>query len=212
MRSERSPVPTWLRRLRGALGVALARARCRRGGARSTFIALALFLCCDFSSCWLTTRPVGRWVMRTALSVVLTDWPPGPLDAEHVDAQILVVDLDVDLLGLGQHGDGRGRGVDAALRLGRRHALDAVHARFELRAARTRRWPGDRGDDFLVAAGRGFARREHRNFPAHGARRSAGTCGRDRRRRAPPRRRRCRRGSRGSRSSRRRRPWAEAAP
>src|SRR5436189_108950 len=24
--------------------------------------------------------PVGRWVMRTALSVVFTDWPPGPLD------------------------------------------------------------------------------------------------------------------------------------
>ncbi len=24
--------------------------------------------------------PVGIWVMRTALSVVLTDWPPGPLD------------------------------------------------------------------------------------------------------------------------------------
>src|SRR3546814_4104194 len=46
--------------------------------ARSTFIALALFLCCDFSSCWLTTSPVGRWVIRTAESVVLTDWPPGP--------------------------------------------------------------------------------------------------------------------------------------
>jgi hypothetical protein len=27
-----------------------------------------------------TTRPVGRCVIRTALSVVFTDWPPGPLD------------------------------------------------------------------------------------------------------------------------------------
>jgi len=24
--------------------------------------------------------PVGRWVIRTAESVVLTDWPPGPVD------------------------------------------------------------------------------------------------------------------------------------
>jgi hypothetical protein len=27
-----------------------------------------------------TTSPVGRCVMRTAESVVFTDWPPGPLD------------------------------------------------------------------------------------------------------------------------------------
>ena len=40
--------------------------------------ALALFLCCDFSSCWLTTTPLGIWVILTALSVVLTDCPPGP--------------------------------------------------------------------------------------------------------------------------------------
>ena len=37
-----------------------------------------LFLCCDFSSCWLTTTPLGICVILTALSVVLTDWPPGP--------------------------------------------------------------------------------------------------------------------------------------
>ena len=43
-------------------------------------MALALFLCWDFSSCWVTTSPVDRCVMRTALSVVLTDWPPGPLE------------------------------------------------------------------------------------------------------------------------------------
>ena len=45
---------------------------------RSTDIALALFLCWLFSSWISTTRPVGRCVIRTAESVVLTDWPPGP--------------------------------------------------------------------------------------------------------------------------------------
>ena len=43
--------------------------------ALNIFNAFALFLCWDFSSCWLTTTPVGKWVL-TALSVVLTDWPP----------------------------------------------------------------------------------------------------------------------------------------
>ena len=41
--------------------------------AASTLRALALFLCWLFSSWQDTTRPVGRWVMRTAESVVLTD-------------------------------------------------------------------------------------------------------------------------------------------
>ena len=52
--------------------------------------------------------------------------------AVDVDPQVRVVDLDVDLLGLGQHRDGRRRGVDAAAALGHRHALDAVDAAFEL--------------------------------------------------------------------------------
>jgi hypothetical protein len=33
-----------------------------------------------FSFCIATVTPVGRWVMRTAESVVLTLWPPGPLE------------------------------------------------------------------------------------------------------------------------------------
>ena len=45
---------------------------------RSTSMALSLFCSCDFWSCWLTTMPVGRCVMRTAESVVLTLCPPGP--------------------------------------------------------------------------------------------------------------------------------------
>ena len=45
---------------------------------RSTCMARARFWIWLFSSCIDTTRPVGLWVMRTAESVVLTDWPPGP--------------------------------------------------------------------------------------------------------------------------------------
>ena len=145
----------------------------------------------------MTTRPVGRWVMRTALSVVLTDWPPGPGRAIDVDPQILVVDLDVDLLGLGQHRDGRRRGVDAAAALGHRHALDAVDAAFELQP-REHALAGDRGDHLLEAADFGRARRDHLDPPALRPRHSAGTCGTGRRRTGPPRRRRCRRGSRAS--------------
>ena len=52
--------------------------------------------------------------------------------AVDVDLQVVLVDLDLDVLGLGQHRDGRRRGVDAALRLGLRHALHAVRAALEL--------------------------------------------------------------------------------
>ncbi len=55
----------------------------------------------------------------------------GALRAHGVDLQIVVVDVDVDLLGLRQHRDGRGRGVDAARGFGVRHALHAMHAGFE---------------------------------------------------------------------------------
>ena len=42
--------------------------------------AFSLFWSWLFSSWQVTTRPVGKCVMRTAESVVLTDCPPGPLD------------------------------------------------------------------------------------------------------------------------------------
>src|SRR5271155_2152402 len=54
-----------------------------------------------------------------------------PAGAENIDAQILVVDPDIDLLRLGQNGHSGRRSVDAAACLGLRHALDAVHPRFE---------------------------------------------------------------------------------
>jgi hypothetical protein len=74
-----------------------------------------------------------------------------PRRAIDVDAQVLVVDLDVDLLRLGQHRDRRRRGVDPAARLGRGHALDAVDAAFELQL-REHALPRHAGDDFLEAA------------------------------------------------------------
>ena len=91
--------------------------------------------------------------------------PAGPGRAIDVDPQVLVVDLDVDILGLGQHRDRRRRGVDAPAAFGHRHALDAVDAAFELQ-------PGehagavDRGDRLLVAAELRRARRDQLEPPA----------------------------------------------
>ena len=73
--------------------------------------------------------------MRTALSVVLTLWPPGPDGAEDVDLEVLRLDLDIDFLRLGQHRDRGGRGVDASLGFGRRHPLHPVHPRFPAQQA-----------------------------------------------------------------------------
>ena len=42
------------------------------------FIASARFLCWERWFWHWTTIPVGKWVMRTALSVVLICWPPAP--------------------------------------------------------------------------------------------------------------------------------------
>ncbi len=85
--------------------------------------------------------------------------------AEGVDADILGFDLDFDFVGFGQHGDGDGRGVNAALLLGRRHALHAVHAALVLQPA-VDLVAADQGDDFLQAAHRRFADRSHFHLPA----------------------------------------------
>ena len=75
--------------------------------------------------------PVGRCVIRTAESVVFTDWPPGPGGAVDVDLEVVLVDLDVDLLGLGHHGDGRRSrcGCGPATRSRGRAARDACRPR-----------------------------------------------------------------------------------
>ena len=119
-----------------------------------------MFCSWDFSSCIETTIPVGLWVIRTAESVVLTDWPPGPGGAVDVDLQVVLVDLDLDLLGLGQHRDRRGRGVDPPLRLGLGHPLDAVGAALELED-RVGALALDREGDLLEAADLGGRLREH---------------------------------------------------
>src|SRR5690606_14353446 len=59
----------------------------------------------------------------------LPSWATG---AEHVDAQVVVVDLHVNVFGLGQHQDTGCRRVNASLRFGDGHALHAMHTAFEL--------------------------------------------------------------------------------
>ncbi len=76
--------------------------------------------------------PVGTWVMRTAESVVFTDWPPGPDERNTSIFRSLSSICNVDVLGLRHDGDGGGRRVDASLRLRFRHALHTMRAALEL--------------------------------------------------------------------------------
>ena len=132
--------------------------------------------------------------MRTALSVVFTLCPPGPDERKTSILRSCRLDLDVDLFGLRQHGDGGGRGVDAPLRFGGRDALHPMDAGLAPQQAERLRAP-DRDDGLLDA--RPASRRSATSAPSAGrdAPSTADTCGRDRRRRARPRRRRCPRGS-----------------
>ena len=72
--------------------------------------------------------PLGRWVIRIADFGLVDVLAAGAAGPHGVDLQIVGLDLDVDVLGLGQHRDRRRRGVDAALRFGVRHPLHAMHA------------------------------------------------------------------------------------
>ena len=76
--------------------------------------------------------PLGLWMMRTAVSFFCMCCPPGPEGAAGLDGEIVRVQLDFDLFHFGEHGDGGGGGMDAALGFGDGDALDAVHAAFEL--------------------------------------------------------------------------------
>src|SRR3954468_8284363 len=49
---------------------------------------------------------------------------------EHIDLQVLRLDLDVDFLGLGEHRYSGGGGVNSSLRLGRRYSLHSVDPGF----------------------------------------------------------------------------------
>ncbi len=77
--SERSPEPICERR--AAVASACWRwSSCSYRRARRIRIARSRFWICERSSWQATTSPVGRWVTRTAESVVFTDWPPGPVE------------------------------------------------------------------------------------------------------------------------------------
>ena len=90
--------------------------------------------------------------------------PAGTGRAEHVDAQLFFVDVDVHLVGFGQHGHGHRGGVDAARRFGFGHALDAMHAALEFEPA-VGVVPIDHADDFLEAAQAGRTRTEDFHAP-----------------------------------------------
>ena len=172
-------------------------------------MAFARFLICDFSSCCETTRPAGN--VRDAHGGIgrVHGLPAGAGRAKRIDAQILGLDLDVNFVRFGQHRH-RGRGsVNAALLLGGRDALHAMHAAFIFQL-RINFLALNRGHHFLHAAdGR---RRAFENFHSSNPAipRSANTCGKVRRQKAKLRRRPCRRGFRRSRFSRRWDPWAAA--
>ena len=89
----------------------------------------------------------------------------GAASAHGVDADVVGLDVDVDLLGLGENGDGRSGCVDAAARLGRRNTLNAVDAGFKLQLGENA-LAGDGGDDLFVSAEIAFGDRNDFSFPA----------------------------------------------
>src|SRR3546814_20216318 len=86
----------------------------------------------------------------------------GPVD---VDLQVIVVDRDVDLLGLGQHRDGRCAGVDTPAAFGNGDALDAVDAALEFELGEDA-LPRNAGDHLLVTSYLGLIRRDDFDLPA----------------------------------------------
>src|SRR5439155_628770 len=84
---------------------------------------------------------------------------------EVVGAELLVGEVHLDVLRLGQHGHGHRRGVDAALRLRHRDALHAVHAALELQPA-VGALALHEGDNLFEPAEAGRARGEHLHPPA----------------------------------------------
>ena len=75
--------------------------------------------------------------------------------AEGVPLDFALVDDDIKGFGFGQHGHCGGRGVDAPLRLGGRHALHTVNATFVLECA-VNIGACDGTNDFFESAGGTF--------------------------------------------------------
>src|SRR5215210_5692237 len=83
----------------------------------------------------------------------------GTARAVHVDLEVSLVDLDLHILGLGQDGHSRRRGVYAALALGLGHPLDPVRPAFVLED-RVGAVAADLHRDLLVATDLGRTRRQ----------------------------------------------------
>ena len=158
MRSERSPLPISDLRVAASFAARSLRSLSRRRAA-STASAFALFRCCERSSWHSTTMPVGRCVMRTAESVLLTCWPPAPL-ARKVSIRR---SAGFSTTSATSSASGSTATVHAVVwmrpcALGLRHALHAMPARLELEL-RVDAVAFDAQHHFLVAAdlGRAFA-------------------------------------------------------
>ena len=89
----------------------------------------------------------------------------GAAGVENVLAIIVRLQIDFHVLRLGHDGHGGGRGVDAALGLGFRHALHAVAAALELQLAEDA-LAFEAQDDLLEAAQLGRRHVEHLDLPA----------------------------------------------
>src|SRR5262252_2887494 len=120
----------------------------------------------------LVLRFLGRnndnagWQMRDAHGRIrLVDvLATGPTRPHGVDADVLGADVEIDVLHLREHGDGRRRGMNAPARFRGGHALHAMHARFVLEA-RKHPLAGNRSDDLLVAAKRVFRQADDLRLP-----------------------------------------------
>src|SRR4051812_13573156 len=89
----------------------------------------------------------------------------GARGPHRIDADVFVANLDVDVLDFGQHGDGGGGRVDAALRFGGRDTLHAVPAGLVFQP-RIGALAGVLGDDFFIPAGVAVALLHDLNLPA----------------------------------------------
>src|SRR5713101_3195163 len=90
----------------------------------------------------------------------------GPRRTHYVDPKVLLlVDIDLDLVCLGQHRDGHRRSMNTARRFGGRYALHAMDTALELEPA-VRAASAHQRDDFLDSAKPGRAQTQRLDFPS----------------------------------------------
>ena len=91
--------------------------------------------------------------------------PAGSTRTEYVDLEVLGINLQLNLLCLGQHRDSHRRSVDAALCLGLGHPLDPMHPAFEFQAG-IDPIPVKREANLLITAQLGLIRTQNLARPA----------------------------------------------